>query len=42
MLGGHVFQQTVLLFSQICSFIRMKQTSYRGFSSKNKRKLCIL
>ena len=31
MLGGHVFQQTVLLFSQICSFIHMKRTSYRGF-----------
>ena len=27
MLGGHVFQQTVFLFSQICSFIRMKRTS---------------
>ena len=38
--GGLVFQQTVgipmgthvLLFSPTCSFIRMRQTSYRGFS----------
>jgi len=43
-LGGRVFQQsayiwaqTVLLFSPTCSFIRMRQTSYRGFSRKTKR-----
>jgi hypothetical protein len=42
-LGGCVFQQsayiwaqTVLLFSPTCSFIRMRQTSYRSFSRKTK------
>jgi hypothetical protein len=41
--GGRVFQlaylwvQNVLLFSPTCSFIRMRQTSYRGFSRKTKR-----
>ena len=43
--GGRVFNrqsaylwvQTVLLFSPTCSFIRMRQTSYRGFSRKTKR-----
>ena len=39
MFGGRVFQQTVgiqtvLLFSPTCSFIRMRQTSCRGFSRK--------
>jgi len=29
----------VLLFSPICSFIHTKQTSYRGFSTKNEKKL---
>jgi hypothetical protein len=29
--------QTVFLFSLTCSFIRMRQTSYRGFTSKAKR-----
>jgi hypothetical protein len=29
--------QTVLLLSPTCSFIRMKQISYRGFSRKTKR-----
>ena len=29
--------QTVLLFSPTCFFIRMRQTSYRGFSRKSKR-----
>jgi hypothetical protein len=45
MFGGRVFQlsaylwlQTVLLFSPICSFIRMRQISYRGFSRKTKRR----
>jgi hypothetical protein len=45
MFGGRVFQQTVgipmgttvLLFSPICSFIRMRQTPYRGFSRKRKK-----
>ena len=31
--------QTVLLFPPICSFIRMRQTSYRGFSRKIEKKL---
>ena len=48
MFGGRVFQQTVEiylwvqpvpLFSLTCSFIRMRQTSYRGFSRKTKKKL---
>jgi len=48
MFGGRVFQQTdgiylwvqpVLLFSLTCSFIRMRQTSYRGFSRKTKKEL---
>jgi hypothetical protein len=30
--------QTVLLFSSTCSFIRIRQTSYRGFSRKMKNK----
>jgi hypothetical protein len=39
---GRVFQQTVcvptvLLFSPTCSFIHMRQTSYKGFSRKTKR-----
>jgi hypothetical protein len=43
MFGERVFQQltylwvqTVLLFTPTCSFIRMRQTSYRGFSRKTK------
>ena len=39
--GGRVFQQTwvqtVLLFSLTCSFIRMSQTLYTGFSRNTKR-----
>ena len=30
-------KRVVLLFSPTCSFIRMRQTSYRGFSRKTKR-----
>jgi hypothetical protein len=30
--------QSVLLLSTTCSFIRMRQTSYRGFSRKTKRR----
>ena len=47
MFGGRVFQQTfgmaylweqtVLFFSPTCSFIRIRQTPYRGFSRKTKR-----
>jgi len=45
MFGGRVFNrqsvylwvQTVLLFSPICSCIRMRQTSYWVFSRKIKR-----
>jgi hypothetical protein len=34
----HIYRlQTVLLFSPTCSFIRMRQISYRGFSRKTKR-----
>jgi len=29
--------KAVLLFSQTCSFIRTRQTSYRGFSRKPRR-----
>ena len=29
----------MLLFSPTCSFIRMRQTSYKGFSRKNEKKL---
>ena len=45
MFGGHVFQQiflwvkTVHLFSSTYSFNGMKQTSYWGFSIKQKKKL---
>ena len=39
--GGRVFQQTlvqtVLLFWLTCSFIRMSQTLYTGFSRNTKR-----
>jgi hypothetical protein len=41
--GGRVFQQTclwvltVLLFLPTCSFISMRQTSYRGLLKKAKR-----
>ena len=34
-----VWIQTVLLFSSTCSFIRMRQISYRGFSRKMEKKL---
>ena len=42
--GGRVFNrqsaylrvQTVILFSPTCSFIRMRQTSYTGFSRRTK------
>ena len=44
MFGRHVFLQTtylwiqtVFLFSLICCFVRMRQTSYRGSSRKTKR-----
>ena len=33
----YLWAQTVLLFSPICSFIRIRQTSYRGFSRTTKR-----
>ena len=33
----YIWVQTVLLFSSICSFICMRQTSYRGFARKTKR-----
>ena len=32
--SAYIWLQTVLLFSLICSFIRMRQTSYRGWSFK--------
>ena len=35
--SAYLWVQIVLLFSPICSFIRMRQTSYRGFSRKTKR-----
>ena len=35
----NLWVQTVLLFSLTCSFIRMRQTSYKGFSRKNEKKL---
>ena len=35
--SAYLWVQTVLLFSPTCSFIRMRQTSYRGFSRKTKR-----
>jgi hypothetical protein len=34
---GIPWVQTVLLFWPTCSFIRMRQTSYRGFSRNTKR-----
>ena len=34
---AYLWVQTVFLFSLTCSFVRMRQTSYRGFSSKAKR-----
>ena len=39
MFGGRAFQQTetLLLFSPSCSLIRMRQTSYIGFSRKTNR-----
>jgi hypothetical protein len=41
-IGGRVFQQTVGIsmgtnYDSLLSFIRMRQTSYRGFSRKTKR-----
>jgi hypothetical protein len=35
--SAYIWAQTVLLFSPTCSFIRMRQTSYRGFSRTTKR-----
>jgi len=35
--SGFLRVQSVLLFSPTCSFIRMRQTSYKGFSRKTKR-----
>ena len=35
--SAYLWVQTVLLFSPICSFTRMRQTSYRDFSRKTKR-----
>ena len=35
--SAYQWAQTVLLFSPTCSFIRMRQNSYRGFSRKTKR-----
>jgi hypothetical protein len=35
--SAYLWVQTVLLFSPTCSFIRMRQTSYMGFSRKTKR-----
>ena len=35
--SAYLWVQAVLLFSPTCSFIRMRQTSYRGFSRKTKR-----
>ena len=37
MFSTDLWVQTVLLFSPSCSFIRMRQTSYRGFSRNTKR-----
>ena len=37
--SAYIWVQTVLLFSPTCYFIRMRQTSYRGFSRKNEKKL---
>ena len=37
--SAYLWVQTVLFFSPTCSFIRMRQTSYRGFSRKIKKKL---
>ena len=35
--SAYLWVQAVLLFSPTCSFIRMRQTSYMGFSRKTKR-----
>ena len=35
----YLWVQTVFIFSPTCSFIHMRQTSYRGFSRKNEKKL---
>ena len=35
--GQRRYTYLALLFSSTCSFIRMRQTSYRGFSRKTKR-----
>ena len=35
--SAYLWVQTVFLFSPTYSFIRMRQTSYRGFSRKTKR-----
>ena len=36
--SAYLWVQTVFLFSPICSCIRMRQTSYRSFSRKEKKK----
>jgi len=36
-LSAYIWVQIVLLFLPTCSFIRIRQTSYRGFSRKTKR-----
>ena len=35
-LTAYLWVQTMLLLSSTCSVIRMRQTSYRGFSRKRK------
>jgi len=37
--SAYLWLQTVLLFSPTCSVIRMRQSSYIGFSRKNEKKL---
>ena len=36
---AYLWVQTVLIFSPNCSFIRMRETSYRGFPRKTKKSL---
>jgi len=36
--SAYLWVQTVLVFSPTCSFIRMRQTSYMGFTRKTKRR----
>jgi hypothetical protein len=35
--SAYLWVQAVLLFSPTCSFIGMRETTYRGFSRKMKR-----